>query len=79
MSNLIKFAVIKYQDHPEWDRIDIEQKWSEWIIEGCLDGDVEFSCHSNDSGINSLFLNQDELKQVIEFLQSKILTKGRNI
>jgi hypothetical protein len=67
-----RFVVTKYENNPDWDRIDIKQKWSEWGIEGHLDGDVEFSCYTNDGGNNSLFVNQDELKQLIEFLQSKV-------
>ena len=68
-----RFTVTKYEDRPEWDRIDIKQKWSDWTIDGCHDGDVEIACHTNDSGAHSLFINQDELKQLIEFLQSKVI------
>lgn len=67
-----RFKVTKYEDHPEWDRIDIKQKWSEWTIDGCMDGDVEISCSTDAGGSHSLFVNQDELKQLIEFLQSKV-------
>jgi len=41
-----RFVVTKYENNPDWDRIDIKQKWSEWGIEGHLDGDVEFSCYT---------------------------------
>jgi hypothetical protein len=67
-----RFKVTKYEDRPEWDRIDIKQKWSEWTIDSCHDGDVEIACHTDDSAAHSLFVNQDELKQLIEFLQSKV-------
>jgi len=67
-----RFKITKYENHPEWDRIDIKQKWSEWTIDGGLDGDVDFSCFTDDGCNNSLSLNQDELKQLIEFLQSKV-------
>ena len=67
-----RFKVTKYEDNPDWDRIDIKQKWSEWTIEGHSDGDVEFSCYADDNSSESLFINQDELKQLIEFLQSKV-------
>jgi hypothetical protein len=76
MSNLIKFAVTKYQDHPQWDRIDIQQELSQWSIRGYPDGDVGIECAF--LGIETLFLNQYELKQVIELLQSKILIQGGN-
>lgn len=67
-----RFTVTKYEDRPEWDRIDIKQKYSEWTIDGCHDGDVEIHCSSDDNSY-SLFVNQDELKQLIEFLQSKVI------
>ena len=66
-----KLEITKYETNPEWDRINIKQTSSEWCIDWCKDGDVEIHC-STDDGSNSLFLNQDELKQVIEFLQSKV-------
>jgi hypothetical protein len=66
-----KLEITRYEGKPEWDRIDVNQKWSTWTIEGFLDGDVEIECSTHD-GSNSLFLNQEELKQFIEFLQSKV-------
>jgi len=66
-----RFSVIKYEDHPEWNRIDIKQKWEEcWSVEYCKDGDISIECITVD-GSNTLFLNQDEVKQLIEFLQEK--------
>jgi hypothetical protein len=29
-----RFKVTKYEDNPNWDRIDIKQRWSEWTIDG---------------------------------------------
>ncbi len=66
-----RFKITKYENNPEWDRIDIKQKWSEWSIESHLGEEVIVTCSPND-GENHLFLNQEELKQVIEFLQSKV-------
>jgi hypothetical protein len=65
-----RFKVTKYEDRPEWDRIDIQQELSQWSIRGYSDGDVGIECGF--LGTETLFLNQDELKQVIEFLQSKV-------
>jgi hypothetical protein len=65
-----RFEVTKYEDHPEWDRINIKYKWSEWCIESCKDGDISIECLTDD-GSSTLFLNQDEVKQLIEFLQEK--------
>jgi hypothetical protein len=66
-----KLEITRYEGKPEWDRIDIKQRFSEWCIEGHSDGDIEIHC-STDNDSNSLFLNQEELKQFIEFLQSKV-------
>ena len=66
-----RLQITKYENNPEWDRMDINQKYSDWCIEGHSDGDVEIECFTND-GSNSLILNQEELKQLIEFLQSKV-------
>jgi hypothetical protein len=66
-----KLEITRYEGKPEWDRIDVKQKWSEWCIEGYLDGDVGITCHTG-RGDEVLFLNQEELKQFIEFLQSKV-------
>jgi len=73
MSNLI-FEVTKYKENPQWNRIDIKKKYSEWSIEYCNDEDISIEC-STDNSSNTLFLNKDELKQVIEFLQEH---KGYN-
>ena len=66
-----RFKVTKYEDHPDWDRIDIQQELSQWSIKGYPDGDVGIECAF--LGIETLFLNQKELIQVIEFLQSKVI------
>jgi hypothetical protein len=38
-----------------------------------LDGDIEIEHYIDGANTNSLFLNQEELKQLIEFLQSKVI------
>jgi hypothetical protein len=63
--------VKKYENNPEWDSLVVEQKWSTWTMDSHSDGYVELCC-STSEGDTSLFLSQDELKQVIEFLQSKV-------
>ena len=75
MTQQERFKTTRYEDYPEWDRIDIKQKWSEWSIESYLDGDIEISCSTDSSFAESLILDQDELKQLIEFLQSKVRKK----
>ena len=49
----------------------IKGNYSEWTIEEEADGDVSIGCE-HDDGHYYLFLNQTELKKVIEFLQSKV-------
>lgn len=68
-----RFKITKFEDHPEWDHITIKDRWDEWTIDS-NNGDVEISNFSEENGTKSLFLNQDELKQLIQFLQSKIIT-----
>lgn len=62
----------RFSSNPEWDSMIIEQKWSTWHIQGHSDGDIEIECFT-DQGSSHLFLNQDELKQFIEFLQEKVV------
>ena len=58
-------------DIKEWSSMSISGKWSTWNITGHSDGDVEIECETS-NGSEHLILNQDELKRVIEFLQSKL-------
>jgi hypothetical protein len=74
-NNKQRFKFTKYEGKPEWDRIDIQQELSQWSIRGYSDGDVGIECAF--LGTETLFLNQDELKQVIEFLQSKLLSNDK--
>lgn len=54
-----------------WETLQIKNTWETWEITQCNDGDVEISCESDD-GTTLLFLSQEEIKQVITFLQSKV-------
>jgi hypothetical protein len=66
-----KLEITRYEVKPEWDRIEVKNKWANWTIENFSDGNVEIECWTDDVS-NSLLLNQEELKQLIEFLQSKV-------
>ena len=66
-----KLQITRYEDRPEWDRIEVKNKWADWTIESYSDGDVSIECNIGRGG-ECLILNQEELKQVIEFLQSKV-------
>lgn len=62
---------ILHEKHPDWERLEIKGKWETWEVSHCHDGDVEISCEGSD-GSACLFLTQEELKQFIAFLQSKV-------
>jgi hypothetical protein len=56
-----------------WETLQIRSTWDTWEITKCQDGDIEISC-DNDEGTTMLLLNQTELKQLIAFLQSKVVS-----
>ena len=49
----------------------IKGNYSEWMIEEEADGGGSIGCEHSD-GHDYLFSNQTELKQLIEFLQTKL-------
>lgn len=64
---------IRMRGNPEvWEQLEIVGRWSTWTIDSVgHQGDVDISCEEgNDT--HSLFLSQDELKEVIAFLQKQI-------
>ena len=60
-----------FNEGTPWECLRIQRKWETWEIEQCTDSDVEITCQGTD-GTATLFLSQDELKEVIAFLQSKV-------
>lgn len=68
-----RLEVIKYDNKPEWNRLEVNNCDDQWTINSCSDGDVSIECFNTSDGTKCLYLNQNELKQVIEFLQSKII------
>lgn len=62
----------KYESNPEWNSMEISQNWNNWHISSHNNGDVEIECYTDQNGSEILFLNQEQLKQVIEFLQTKL-------
>ena len=61
-----------YESNPEWNSMEIFRKHNNWHISSYSDGDVEIECHTDHNGSEVLILNQDELRQVIAFLQTKL-------
>jgi len=60
-----------FNEGEPWETLRIHRKWETWEIEQCTDSDIEITCEGTD-GRTTLFLSQDELKEVIAFLQSKV-------
>jgi hypothetical protein len=55
-----------------YEILQVKQKWATWEISQDSDGDIEISCDPIIMGCSRLYLNQEQLKLTIEFLQSKI-------
>jgi hypothetical protein len=64
-----------FHEGKPWECLRIQTKWETWEIGQCTDSDIEITCEGTD-GITTLFLSQDELKEVVAFLQSKVKLKG---
>jgi hypothetical protein len=67
-----RIQINTYETNPDWNSLEIKQKWSTWGVSSYTDGDVEIECHTDQNGSEHLVLNQDELKQFIAFLQTKV-------
>jgi hypothetical protein len=68
-----KLNVTIYDQNPEYNILEVQSQYTNWLICGYNDGDVEISCNQSDAFSNSLVLNQTELKQLISFLQTKVV------
>jgi hypothetical protein len=68
---MTEIKINTFETNPDWNSLEIKQKWSTWNISSHSDGDVEIEC-TTENGSEHLFLNQDELKQFISFLQTKV-------
>jgi hypothetical protein len=67
----MEIKIIKFESNPVWNTMEIKGKWNSLEISSYSDGDVELEFStSEDTG--HIILNQDELKQMIEFLQTKV-------
>ena len=69
----------RYDNRPDWDVLSItdgdwlDSKTPTWEFRVGERAHVVISRFSEEEGSCSLMLTQDELKQVIEFLQSKVI------
>jgi hypothetical protein len=68
----MEIKITKYESTPEWNSMEIKGKWNSMEISSDSDGVVEFEFSTSADTGGSVFLDQDELKQLIEFLQTKV-------
>ena len=62
----------------EAEMIEIKTKYEEWTIDVDFDGNVCIELFPiGDDQNRALFLNQDETKQLIAFLQRQILNQNK--
>lgn len=65
-------AVELLNEGTDWESIQIKRKWEVWTIDlADKDQDVAISCEGSDSTA-ILYLSQEELKEVVAFLQRQI-------
>lgn len=63
-----------HNEGQEWEMMEINSRWAQWTIESAgVEGDVTIECFE-DNNTSHLSLSQDELKQVIAFLQKQVKT-----
>ena len=74
-----RIKIERYDDRPDWDMLSItdgEERAYEtptWEFEAGERDHVVIRRFSEEEGSRSLMFTQEELKQVIEFLQSKLI------
>jgi hypothetical protein len=69
---MTQIKITRFDSNPQWDNMELKQTYSEWSISSHPDGVVEIECATNRSS-EQLILNQDDLKQLIQFLQEKVI------
>jgi hypothetical protein len=62
----------------EYEKIEFEKMSEEWIIDVDFEGNLCIECcPRGDDQNRALVLNQDEVKQLIAFLQRRILNQNK--
>ena len=64
-------GIVILYENTNHSKLEVNRPWAEWCMSSYEDGDVEIEVMT-DRDSNQLILNQTELKQVIEFLKSKV-------
>ena len=73
-----RIKIDRYDDRPDWDELSITDgdelayETPTWEFRAGEREHVIISRFSEEEGSRSLMLTQEELKQVVEFLQSKV-------
>lgn len=66
--------IIKFNDESGYDRLIIKRKWTTLDMSSVdKDGDIEIELDDSRETI-SLYINQNEIKEIIEFLQKQIIS-----
>jgi|688.fasta_scaffold72635_10 hypothetical protein len=66
--------IIKRGNESGYETLIIQGKWTSLELTSVdKDGDIEIELNNTDENI-SLYLNQNEIKEVIEFLQKQIIS-----
>ena len=66
--------IIKFNDESGYDRLIIKRKWTTLDIRSVdKDGDIEIELDDSRETI-SLYITQNEIKEIIEFLQKQIIS-----
>ena len=66
--------IIKFNDESGYDRLIIKRKWTTLDISSVdKDGDIEIELDDSHETI-SLYITQNEIKEIIEFLQKQIIS-----
>jgi hypothetical protein len=66
--------IIKFNDESGYDRLIIKRKWTTLDISSVdKDGDIEIELDDSRETI-SLYITQNEIKEIIEFLQKQIIS-----
>jgi hypothetical protein len=68
---MLEIKINTHKTNPDWNIMEIKKKYSTWGVSSHPNGGVEIDVISED-GYERLVLNQDELKQLISFLQTKV-------
>ena len=66
--------IIKFNDESGYDRLIIKRKWTTLDMSSVdKDGDIEIELDDSRETI-SLYITQNEIKEIVEFLQKQIIS-----